>query len=566
MVCHASAPAEPGVGAAVFWTGVRRADRASKAAKTSARIAVVGGGKALAPYAEEKLRIAKRWWKRHLHQGVFGMKSLVFESSWLQVAPVPSESVVEVPAAKRPAWLPSKGPGLANFAPTRWTIKISDWLRVVDEFRATDTWGHLASGKSERGELGINMYDVNKHFVIPWTRGTGSSLALLMDPEPREAELMLSHAWGGSVVDTYNMLSKAMGSDNSLPADTPVFFCTFCLYQPEDGAAGGLSLEEAIKLEPFGKIISSRPKYGMAVLHTTLFEMYSRLWTVHEIDAALVANVHVYGLYDEYFFSSEEVQHFRKFWMLFGDEWDEVLTEALRSATLLSTFRVAHKVTGQVPHARSGVSEDTQQALSFVSQLVSRYQVRTELAQCSPKDHALLVEKVKAHGGFERLDRKVTGARLAMARSFLERSPHSSAQWAFGDGRTGQFNRTWNPLKWSRVLTIDEALQEFGHFDEKDQLRPIVMKIPACWWAREQHFPDAAAARQHLSQENHSEGQILRKSSSGRSLVGDLVLQALQMERRVVASIGETAQAARAKHAPEGVAPGAAAEPAAAGS
>merc|ERR1719401_970 len=127
----------------------------------------------------------------------------------------------------------------------------------------------------------------------------------------------------------------------SLPEDTPVFFCTFCLYQPEDGAAGGLSLEEAIKLEPFGTIINLRPKYGMAVLHTTLFEMYSRLWTVHEIDAALVANVHVYGLYDEYFFSSEEVQHFRKFWMLFGDEWDEVLTEALRSATLLSTFRVA---------------------------------------------------------------------------------------------------------------------------------------------------------------------------------------------------------------------------------
>lgn len=102
-----------------------------------------------------------------------------------------------VPPADRPDWLQKRGPGQANVEPTSWTISICDWLKFVDACRATTTWEALAAGKGDTGESGINTYDLNDHFVKPWTRGTGNSIALLMNPKPKPAELMLSHAWAG---------------------------------------------------------------------------------------------------------------------------------------------------------------------------------------------------------------------------------------------------------------------------------------------------------------------------------------------------------------------------------
>ncbi len=40
----------------------------------------------------------------------------------------------------------------------------------------------------------VDLYQMNKHFVKPWTRGTGNSVALLMNNQaPQEAQLMVSH-------------------------------------------------------------------------------------------------------------------------------------------------------------------------------------------------------------------------------------------------------------------------------------------------------------------------------------------------------------------------------------
>ena len=40
---------------------------------------------------------------------------------------------------------------------------------------ATETWSVLAAVK---GDYNITMYDVKDHFVVPWTKGTGSSIAV----------------------------------------------------------------------------------------------------------------------------------------------------------------------------------------------------------------------------------------------------------------------------------------------------------------------------------------------------------------------------------------------------
>ena len=207
------------------------------------------------------------------------------------------------PPALRPAWLPTCGPGQAKVTDPRcWSLSLTQWLCFVRACVATETWKVLAKTK---GEYNINMYDVNDHFVKPWTRGTGCSIALLMNAtEQLPAEGMLSHAWAGSVLETHNCLQN-MIMHSRVPSEARFFFCVFSLYQPEDGAPDGLSIEEQIALAPFAKIIASKPKHGMFVLHTTISEIYERLWVAHEADEGIAANIDIRGLFDMYRWTTE---------------------------------------------------------------------------------------------------------------------------------------------------------------------------------------------------------------------------------------------------------------------
>ena len=201
------------------------------------------------------------------------------------------------PLAPRPDWLPKSGPGQRNVAPLCWSLSIEQWIFFVRACVATDAWKKLAEVK---GEYEITMYDVNDHFVKPWTQGTGCSIALLMNTaEQWPVEGMFSHAWAGSVVETYNCLQN-MVNHSGVPSAARFFFCTFSMYQPQDGAEGGLSISEQIALEPFAKIIESKPTHGMFVLHTTISEVYDRLWVAHEADVGIDAKLQMRGLFDMY--------------------------------------------------------------------------------------------------------------------------------------------------------------------------------------------------------------------------------------------------------------------------
>ena len=39
----------------------------------------------------------------------------------------------------------------------------------------------------------VNMYTITTEFIIPWTHGTGSSVALLANPDGLQAQAMVSH-------------------------------------------------------------------------------------------------------------------------------------------------------------------------------------------------------------------------------------------------------------------------------------------------------------------------------------------------------------------------------------
>merc|ERR1719456_1276407 len=94
----------------------------------------------------------------------------------------------------------------------------------------------------------------------------------------------------------------------SVPSTARFFFCTFSMYQPQDGAEGGLSISEQIALEPFAKIIESKPTHGMFVLHTTVSEVYDRLWVAHEADVGIDAELQMRGLFDMYRWTVEKFE------------------------------------------------------------------------------------------------------------------------------------------------------------------------------------------------------------------------------------------------------------------
>lgn len=199
------------------------------------------------------------------------------------------------PLAEKPAWLPRGGKGIANVDPPCWSLTIEHWIFFLRAVAQTATWSALARCK---GEYNVTTYDLCQHFVEPWTMGTGCSIASLMEPDAQPVELMLSHAWGGSVMETYNCLMHLVDHDG-VPAQTRVFFCTLCMYQCGDDAPGkSLTISQQLERDPFAQIIHSNPSRGMRVIHTTIFEVYTRLWAVFEVSQALAEGVQALGVFD----------------------------------------------------------------------------------------------------------------------------------------------------------------------------------------------------------------------------------------------------------------------------
>eukprot|EP00555_Chaetoceros_dichaeta_P013250 CAMPEP_0198272860 /NCGR_PEP_ID=MMETSP1447-20131203/54754_1 /TAXON_ID=420782 /ORGANISM="Chaetoceros dichaeta, Strain CCMP1751" /LENGTH=400 /DNA_ID=CAMNT_0043966265 /DNA_START=616 /DNA_END=1818 /DNA_ORIENTATION=- len=259
------------------------------------------------------------------------------------VGRVGSQVVVKAraPKASRPECIPRTGAKLAEVDPIRWSISIKDWIKFVHACIDTDTWRVIAKAK---GEYNISMYDLNDHFVKPWTKNTACSIAGLMNRNQEKASVMISHAWGGSVLETLASM-RTLITMYLLPETTPIFFCTLCMYQPEDKAEGGLTIAEQLKKSPFAAVIGSKPKYGMFAIHTTTFELYKRLWCVHEVDESKEENVDIFALFDS--------ERYNK---------DDMVKNAI---------------------------------------------IETIRADCSENDKLYLTTKIKKNGGFELLDEKI---------------------------------------------------------------------------------------------------------------------------------------------------------------
>jgi len=152
----------------------------------------------------------------------------------------------------RPEWLPETSKVKQLDVPAeRWAMSLGGIFRFFGCVRQTQEYKDLQERVKKDGTAFnddkrfsgpdwkykrngcVNMYHVNEHFIIPWTAGTGNSVALLMNPETKAAHAMITHAWGESMDELEDAL-RGFQKAHDLPDDFRVWLCTLSMYQPND--------------------------------------------------------------------------------------------------------------------------------------------------------------------------------------------------------------------------------------------------------------------------------------------------------------------------------------------
>mmetsp|Transcript_78722 Transcript_78722/g.197765 ORF Transcript_78722/g.197765 Transcript_78722/m.197765 type:complete len:726 (+) Transcript_78722:190-2367(+) len=138
--------------------------------------------------------------------------------------------------------------GTEEVWPERWGITRGQIKDLLRRLRADPLW-HQEN----------NVYTLVSDFIIPWTEGQGLGYALLVNrAEPKEVNIMVSHAWGENAEEFLEaLLRSTVNSD-------VVFICALSMYQAEDDA--GPSIPEQLgsrpSESPFRRILMHIRKRG----------------------------------------------------------------------------------------------------------------------------------------------------------------------------------------------------------------------------------------------------------------------------------------------------------------
>lgn len=254
--------------------------------------------------------------------------------------------------------------------PEEWSMTFDQWNACVDHCKLHPKYAQL----KQTGRF-VSMYGINEHYVKTWTRGTGCSVAILMNPDlALSAKWMASHAWGEDVEECQTAVRKYFNK-HAIPSDTPMWFCVFAQYQPEDDE--GPSIQEQIGYQPFKAVIkSSNLKaphgYGMGAIHTMKEDLYGRLWCVHEVDVASRTSDIVVGA-------------------AMSDEYE---AELRRRFELAQEFRLP--------------KQDCLEAAG-----ISTHTIRAKCGKAGDEEY--LFQEILREGGFERLDKVVGEFRMREA-------------------------------------------------------------------------------------------------------------------------------------------------------
>jgi len=307
---------------------------------------------------------------------------------------------VEVRCARaiqdRPSWLPCEGPPQLSIQPRRWAIQLKQLIRLLRAIRETQTYKELLA---EHGY--VNMYMVNDYFIIPWTAGLGSSMALLLNPNGLAAQAMASHAWIEDNEELEDALLRFQ-ADQNLPDELAIWVCTMANYQPKKSDSVddvGPTISEQLALDPFGEVIRSEDVKtgGLVAVHTTAGDLYTRLWCPYEMnEAALIPGMTVHGAA-----SGKYLEAFRKSFQFYRD------------------------------YLNDGSGKRSEKASAMLEELLEqKLKVDTNTAQCGSKhDEKLIRANIEAMGGgvgsdgYKLLNTKIYMMRKTMMDGFMGDGP-----------------------------------------------------------------------------------------------------------------------------------------------
>jgi len=209
--------------------------------------------------------------------------------------------------------------------PELWTMTMQECCAVIEHIIEQPEYI-----ERKRLKRSVSMYDICTMFVKPWTKGTGCGLAVLMSKHrEEEPKKMLSHAWGEDVEECISALKRYFEL-NAIDFDIPIWFCVFANYQCEDGC--GPTVAQQLEMDPFARVIESpslkkeHGGFGMVAVHTTMEDLYKRLWCVYEVDKALEHMVDVSSAMSEPYVN--EMVRRAELFIERGYSWEECLKGA----------------------------------------------------------------------------------------------------------------------------------------------------------------------------------------------------------------------------------------------
>lgn len=208
--------------------------------------------------------------------------------------PTDAAETIEIHGVQFPRRAPQHG-GNRKISSELCGLTCRQFYQFINHCKHSSKWKELSETPGFGGKLGhVNGYEICEEFVKPYTRGSGSSVALSLNPEtPLQAQVMLSHSWQESMEE----VQVALLSLGGLKADTTLWFCIFANYQTGDEAGDvGPTISEQLAQDPFGKVIRQPTLLGMCVVQTSVAEVYDRLWCVYEISEAVRCNVHTFSV------------------------------------------------------------------------------------------------------------------------------------------------------------------------------------------------------------------------------------------------------------------------------
>ncbi|CAE8672439.1 unnamed protein product [Polarella glacialis] len=196
---------------------------------------------------------------------------------------------IEIHGVQFPRPTPVHG-GNRDVLPEHWGITCRQFYQFLNHCKRSPKWKELQDTEGFGGKVGyVNGYELCDHFVKPYTRGSGSGVALCLNAKlPLQSQVMLSHCWGESLEE----VRVALLSLEGLAPDTSLWFCILANYQCGDEAGDvGPTLQEQLDQDPFGRVIRLPTLRAMAVIQTSTAEVYERLWCVYEIAEAVTGGV-----------------------------------------------------------------------------------------------------------------------------------------------------------------------------------------------------------------------------------------------------------------------------------